>query len=438
MGPDNMAGKFSFNPSELYARLLRSVIDTLNSPYSDLVQTYLLAGIVLVIVAFFSISGYLIYITIRDRKKAKLPKIELNRPPRPVKEILVNVAVIGTLAAIAVAYGFDYVEQPNMCLECHKDKKDTPATASKHKGIKCINCHEKTGLSGYLTNKLDYMRWTISYVSGSYIQPMQADVSNSSCLRCHEDIPKRTVGRYNIRVSHKEFLAIGERCVGCHANAPHSVANKTDRLNMSKCISCHDNQKVSSKCTLCHPNQADTNIRTARREFIRIDVKPLTNCRSCHPPALWQGECIKCHGLEMPHPPGWAEGGHARFALLNRNLCDRCHPRPSNMQVPEFMHQDPQYSEKDYFCNRCHNFPGPHGNTQGWIKNHGPAAYQQIKPVVPQCEKCHGQGASPVIECDNCHGTNGVNFCDRCHDDGRRSAIAIQQSQKRILKSPER
>ncbi|HZD59111.1 MAG TPA: cytochrome c3 family protein, partial [Anaerolineae bacterium] len=359
----NSFDEVRFNPSEIIERLTRSFADTLSSPSADPMQTALLGGIFLVIVAFAGILGYLIYTIIRDRKKPKLPKVMLKRPSRSLREVLVSLIVIGSLAAIAIGYGFDYVGQPDICINCHKDKKQSSKMVAKHKGIKCIRCHQKPGLAGYVVNKFDYARWVLSYVSGSYLTPLQASVDNGACLRCHREVSTKTVNRYNIRVSHKEFLATGTQCVECHANAPHRIANNAKRITMNKCISCHNNKKVSSECTLCHPNQADTNMRTASREFTKFDVKPLSHCRNCHPPALWKNECIRCHGLEMPHPPGWAEGSHARLAFENRALCDKCHPQPAGMAPSEFPHSIVEGSATTYMCNGCHKFPGPHGST---------------------------------------------------------------------------
>ena len=419
MDPTNSSTAARISLGEMYTKIMKSIADTINSPYSDPAQTILLAGILLVILCFLGIAGYLIYTAIMDHKKPKLPKVVLKREPRAAKERLISMTVMTVLVGAAVIYGFNYLDQPGICTSCHQDKQATESVATKHKGMSCIRCHEGSGITGYVAGKFDYARWAMAYLSGAGAQPQQAQISNDACLSCHRNIPKKTVKRFNIRVSHKEFLAIGESCTSCHASAPHALVNKTDRMSMNKCINCHNSQKASASCTLCHPNQADTNIRTASRGFLRIDVQPLTNCRGCHPPAMWKGECIQCHGLEMPHPPGWKEGSHAKLAFTNRALCDKCHPQPAGMQPAEFPHQGVDGVAKSYFCNKCHEFPAPHGPTQQWIRQHGPAAYAQIPVQTKVCIQCHGDG-DPVRNCTNCHG----DFCNKCHSDSRHATVS--------------
>ncbi|MEW5705926.1 MAG: cytochrome c3 family protein [Actinomycetota bacterium] len=417
MAVNNTLDKTKIDLSAFYKRFVESFLDTINNPYADPTQSALLICIILIGISIIGLLIYLIFSTLRDLKKPKLPKVVLKRPQISLKERLIGTAVAIVLIMITALYSFDYISQPHVCIDCHKDKKAPDTEVVKHKGVKCISCHEQPGVSGYLFNKLDYARWFIAYTTGNYTQPLQAYVTNEACLRCHQVVTEKTVVRYNIRVSHKEFLATNMKCVDCHANPPHTIANKTRRLGMDKCIGCHNSVKASSDCALCHTNHAKTDIRTANREFIRIDVRPLSECRSCHPPSLWQGECIRCHGLEMPHPAGWREGSHARLAFTNRKLCDKCHPQPPGMVPSEYPHQaktEPGPA-RSYFCNRCHAFPSPHGSTENWIKQHGPAANLQINVNTPVCLKCHGE--DPVRYCAGCHGRD---FCDRCHNDGRR------------------
>jgi hypothetical protein len=70
---------------------------------------------------------------------------------------------------------------------------------------------------------------------------------------------------------------------------------------------------------------------------------------------------------------------------------------------------------KEVFCNRCHAYPSPHGSTQRWLKEHGPAALKKLIPNNSRCGRCH----DAVFEqrCSTCHNS----LCDSCHSDGRKA-----------------
>ena len=94
----------------------------------------------------------------------------------------------------------------------------------------------------------------------------------------------------------------------------------------------------------------------------------------CHEEAL----CSGCHGIEMPHPEGWADGSvsHGPASVQARQTCANCHG-----DTPDF-------------CTVCHHeaYKPSEGS---WVAQHPLAATRRGSAY---CFECH----QPT-------------FCVRCH-----------------------
>lgn len=406
---------------ELGKRLVEDLSTVLSSPQSDPLKTVLFIGIALALIGMLILAGFLVYQGNKQKRFKHVQKLRLKRERNP-KETVISIAVVGGLFLLSLLLGFNYINRPTICNSCHGDLKIKTLKAElspTHQDLVCLACHQEPGIGGFVKEKVDYARWTIAYLIGDYPKPIEATVPNKTCLKCHGEIARKTIVSYDIKVSHKEFLDKGAVCTDCHIELPHKTNGRQDRMTMEKCVSCHNAQNQSSACTLCHQNDTTAKLRKSKRDFAKIDLKPLTSCRGCHEKAVWD-RCIKCHGVEMPHQKEFIDGGHARLAFAQKEVCFRCH-KDFNTMRPEFIvHQTPNGAiyrsdgqKVKYMCNRCHMFPGPHGDDKDWIKRHGPAAEKRITVKTQLCaqEECHGDD-DPVRNCSGCHSST---FCDRCH-----------------------
>ncbi|HAW60381.1 MAG TPA: hypothetical protein DCW86_02785 [Actinobacteria bacterium] len=323
-------------------------------------ETILLLGILLVLIFIVLTLIGIFAVKPPERKEKKgISK----------KHIWITVDVIVFIILLSLTMGSIYTSQPSFCKLCHFEKRYHQSwQTSPHKEATCLSCHQEPGAIGFCIEKFEMVKRAISYVKQPQREkPATTQITNDSCLRCHKKIEKKTVVRYTIRVSHKEFLEKGERCVDCHNTVAHErmiLAKKYP--SMDKCILCHDDRTASSDCELCHVEDIGKRPRETM-DYPKVHLEEPTHCRGCHPSEA----CNECHGLEMPHPPGWEKGeGHAREGFARKDVCYRCH--------------------SNAFCAKCHSGNWPH--EKEFIETHKTA-------TVEECARCG----------------HGKNICDLCH-----------------------
>jgi hypothetical protein len=319
--------------------------------------------------------------------------------------VLVPVAVIlgGFLAFVMVA---DLLTaSPRLCGGCHAM---APATEtwreSAHAAVRCVACHESprpwyetpqrlaertTQLSRDVYRHVAASRGpsaqTVStaagpppFHEGHETSPMGDEV----CLQCHDPNRKATSG-FRIRIEHAEHARRNGSCVSCHYDTAHPEPQRGRALSlMSRCFTCHgraEQPEASAACEVCHP--ADFDLRPEshevpawKRDHGLTGAADKAQCRMCHTEQF----CTDCHGVQMPHPEGWARGrsGHAAIAEKNREVCSRCH------------------TEQPDLCSMCHHKAyDPSKGT--WVKQH---FLEVRREGTVYCMKCH----SPLF-CVDCH-----------------------------------
>lgn len=345
---------------------------------------------IFLILGLFGAVGYLIYsFATRDRLRIQV-KV-------PVSESAYDVwfqrlVIIGIIVGSSLAASY-YVGQPRFCANCHSLKKEAKALATtSHAGIKCLKCHQAPGISGAAMQKIDYSRWFWVYATTNKAEPKKAYVEDSACLKCHGEIRTKTISRYSIRVSHKEFLKAGASCMDCHNTVAHPGVIKLQRTpSMSSCVKCHDDKTAKADCMLCHNTDVGEKMRAPKRERIKTGIFVGWDiCYRCHQ----EQKCTRCHGVKMPHPPDWVSGvKHAKPAFENRKVCWRCHDLPTAPLQPAMLQA----------CS-CHGTMQFHGPTESWRTLHGPIATGKIQ----------GDG-----ENHNCYGCHSTSLCDFCHPKGK-------------------
>lgn len=341
----------------LMIRVKQQFLIALRNPGDDPRATALTFGILavatlivicLLLVLFFTIESY------TEKRKTAKKKMSLRN-----RLIIISVVVVISLGLLSVP--FYLTVQPSFCPKCHVVKGEYESwKKSSHWDVDCLACHSSPGIIGSFILYAKGAENAISYVSQKYSRPITASVNNEACLKCHRNVSKQIIRSMGIRVSHKEFLAKGYFCTNCHNTTAHGkIVPQTRYPSMDKCLVCHNGKTASSKCNLCHVKDVGKRIRKPKRTFPKTTLGELTTCEGCHK----IDKCTRCHGLVMPHPPGWTDKAtHAKFAAWEKKqLCMKCH----DME----------------FCNECHNFPG---HFAGWKE-----AHKQRVGFEEQCKSCH-------------------------------------------------
>lgn len=380
----------------------------LNDPQADVDLTITVVSIAVIALVLFLLSLFTIYslLSKKQRKRQQFladleyfsEKTETQKKKRTFRLAYVIILSAILLVAFISAPG---ILGNRLCTACHTHKKEIAShKGSTHKNISCLRCHQKPGISGFFSDSLDMLRMALVFVSSEPEEPIEGRVDNAACLRCHKQVSAKTVVSKNLKVRHKDFM--DTKCENCH----ESVGHKKERIattRMALCLPCHASKRVSTECSFCHKREAaykKASDFTAR--LVKNPDRLVPPCGICHEGETEQS-CMDCHGgIEMPHPPGWEEGGHARDAFVRKESCLRCHTIGKTRMA---FHQYPL--EAGAFCNRCHDFPAPHH--ANFIRTHGTEARTGITRLTFDCSKCH---AGATYSCTVCHREN---FCKLCH-----------------------
>lgn len=383
------------DPTLARARLIQLVNDALGTlrnpvqnPLGALAALGAVAGLLLVIVLFAAIV-YVVIDLIRHPYVA--PKNAgaggTGSKPRRHYGDLIWVAVL-LLVVVAAFVGWSYGLKDATCKRCHYTHVAfEDRAAGTHHAVACSDCHVAPGPRGALAAAVTGVSNVKIQILGTTPAPHpQAPVQNDACLKCHAKVTSGTVVQNGIRMRHSDVLAVGYACTDCHNTVAHG-ANVARPLypKMSQCVMCHDGVKASSRCSICHVKDIGVNTNPVAPGFIKV-VLPNDSCRGCHSMVT----CVNCHGIELPHTQEFISGFHARKALLEPQVCVKCHS-PTG------------------FCNRCHAFtqtpaglpdsPHAHNNTGGFITWHKTAN----GPGMGSCS-CHVKSGSREQLCYYCHG----------------------------------
>lgn len=295
---------------------------------------FLAAGIVLLGVVLF------VYLAITFVQDALHPA-PAPEPPAPAEAARrqrrrrIVWAVVVCLSAALLVAGWNVGTSDAVCSRCHADEKAVASHAKEsHASASCRSCHVSPGVRGVFSATVSAAgNARVQFLNWSKPVGSETVVTNEACLSCHRAITSGAVLARGIRMVHSDVLAVGYACTDCHNTAGHGTAVKRPRYpQMSQCIMCHDGVKAKSECSGCHSTDVGTVTREPGDFYVKAHI-PVQTCRGCHP----MKACIDCHGLELPHSLEFLQGGHARKALLQPQICAKCHSTKG-------------------FCNNCHQF----------------------------------------------------------------------------------
>lgn len=413
---------------EIIRKFSADLVEVLRQPQANKEATILVIGIIIVILALVALIFWLIASWLFRRNKAVYELYEAKHYRASGGKLgWAGAAVFSALLIASLGGVYHYGTESSICIRCHHRTLEKDTWPEVHANVACTGCHRRPGVSGHFLQSLDYVRWLVAYtVNKSELGSEETVVRNDVCISCHLEVPRKTLSRWGVRVRHADFLAIGARCLECHGDVTHgSKKSIRNRPTMDKCIVCHDGKRAPAECSMCHTDKASPVTRKATVEIMRIDVEPMRNCRGCHEQTP-QSECIRCHGLEMPHPKEWVrrpgQGGlnaHALPGFLEKAKCKKCHRFDEGLPAP--IHPTDPVNLREIFCNRCHEYSSPHGSLDRWLKRHGPEALKVIDSDNPLCGSCHSANNERL--CSKCHSPD---LCSHCHSNGIREVEDVE------------
>ncbi len=301
--------------------------------------------------------------------------------------------VVMLVAAYTAASG-----SPRLCGSCHEMRtKVAQWSESPHNKVGCPACHETPRAWYQLPQTLAertrrLQRDVIAHRSYTATDIPSASAETTStipdaaCLRCH-DLSRSITMKFGTLIDHTEHAQRNGSCVSCHKATAHPVAGaERPMVLMAQCFTCHGRDagaKAPGTCETCHPPTFTMRPESHQPAAWRTDHGPasLTDrqpCEMCHEPDF----CDDCHGLEMPHPAGWAKGKRSHAAVGERDpeLCIRCH------------------TERPDFCSMCHHKSYEPLQSRPWVEQHQSMV---AKRGAAFCMECH-----TGVYCFNCHTLN--------------------------------
>lgn len=281
-----------------------------------------------------------------------------------------------------------------LCGSCHEMGARVDSWArSAHNTVRCVECHQP--VREWYASPLRVLdrgqllaRDISAHLKGGYQDPVDSSrfsttpVPDEICLQCHDPKRKATSG-YRILIDHVEHAERNGSCISCHVRTAHPIEERSTALSlMSQCYTCHgqpSQPEASGECGVCHPSGFELTPQSHepaawKRGHGEVALTDPRQCEMCHEKSF----CTDCHGMEMPHPEGWAQGpgGHAQAADLSRDTCGQCHGNRPDM------------------CTMCHH-EGYQPTRGSWAKQH----YVEVRD----------RGA---LYCVDCHSPT---YCVRCH-----------------------
>ncbi len=241
----------------------------------------------------------------------------------------------------------------NLCLECHTQGTNVPATGSRHPALDmgCDTCHviHKTGERG--KEEFDY------HLTKS---------SPALCLDCHD------ASSEDLQKAHHGQPFATANCVQCHnphqSNEAHLMQRFTHvPFDSGSCDTCHQpaqdgkvvltQSDVNAICVTCHSDQAEK----------------IAKAKVPHPGA--QGDCTTCHNPHAGKTPGFIQPDPV-------NACLACHSDQAEEFKKAHLHQ-PAFKQS---CAICHD---PHGGENVHLL--------RVNSVNALCLECHGPDSQPQV-----------------------------------------
>ena len=291
---------------------------------------------------------------------------------------LVILGVIFIIVAAGIVGSEYYTSQPEFCGSCHIMKKPFDSWArSKHKAVKCVECHYAPGESSDLKAKFKGLGQLFTYFATKEREVRKpTKINDISCMtsKCH---PKQKLNDNKFKFKEKVFYihkthfekTIEGQSLHCQTCHQHVSVDKHFEVPKEACFLCHfknaDFNKGRSKCSLCH--EIPTKSLQKQKEEAKPDEKPVTHqsleeakvpCQSCHyelirgKGEIKEEECLDCHDApEALENKNDKKLMHEQHVAGQNAKCFDCH-KPIQHKKIDFL--DP-VRESCFICHPDHH-----------------------------------------------------------------------------------
>ena len=234
-----------------------------------------------------------------------------------------------------------YTSRSQFCISCHiMEPYYVSWQESSHRDVACIKCHFPPGAAEKVRGKMLGLVQLLKYVTASAGPRLSAEISDASCLRCHDT--RLLAGRvdfHGIPFDHRPHLTELRRgkklrCTSCHSQI---VQGEHMTVTTSTCFLCHFKDQQFNDglgtCTRCHQipeNQFDLGGGVKFSHELAYDRG--VDCANCH------RDVIRGNGA------------------VPRERCKACHNREDDLKRiddHEFMHQI-HVTDHKVDCLQCH------------------------------------------------------------------------------------
>ncbi len=319
-----------------------------------------------------------------------------------------------------------YTSRPQFCRSCHNMEPYYDSwQESSHKDVSCVKCHFPPGAGEKVRGKLMGLVQLLKYVTESAGPRPVAEISDASCLRCHDTrLLSGRVEFHGVPFDHRPHLSKLRRGKQLRGTSCHSqvMQGKHMSVTTSTCFLCHFKDGMFNEglgaCTRCHQIPEETFDLGGGVKFSHeLAYERGVDCANCH------GDLIRGNG-EVPY-----------------ERCIVCHNREDDLkQIDDhvFLHQK-HVTDHKVDCLECHL------EIQHSLDPH------KIEHAAADCKSCHpnqhgeqvrmllGEGAKSIsaqrssmavarIACPSCHQAKEVSptgtvlwrasteVCTQCHD----------------------
>lgn len=351
-------------------------------------------------------------------------------------------AVLGAFVLLMIlltAGAATYTSRPQFCISCHIMQPYYDSWAhSSHKDVSCIKCHFPPGAAEKIRGKMLGLVQLLKYVTESAGPRPAAEISDASCLRCHDT--RLLAGRvqfHGVTFDHRPHLTQlrrGKRlrCTSCHSQI---VQGTHMTVTTSTCFLCHFKDEPFNEglgtCTRCHQIPENTFDLGGGVKFSHdLAYQRGVDCSNCHGDiirgsgAVPRQRCTACHNREVDLDRiNDHQFIHKMHVTVHKIDCLECHLEIQHSLDPLRI----QHAAAN--CASCH--PNQHGEQVRMLLGEGGKS-------VPQH---HGGMAVAGLSCPTCHQVKQVSptgtviwkasteVCTRCHDEAAAERLRTYHEQ---------
>lgn len=349
--------------------------------------------------------------------------VRQKRLGRRIKQFLLVACIV--VIGYALLFFSNHVKDPDACLGCHVMQPQVKTwQVTAHNRFDCITCHKNVSVATFVFREF----------TGRYRLPVENKrfIQDQICLDCHSK-ERIVTPPGDLLIPHGLHMQKGIDCIDCHENVVHANVNDElivkqgvapeaitlemaeklatfgNRIEMDKCMQCHNGAKAPRECSTCHTDKeapASHNRENWGTEHGREAFLDITSCNQCHEynvakkkaydetadalvnvqrEARTNGFCYNCH-IQRPvtHTKVYSVD-HPEKARKFSQGCLACHNRekePKNAVAPP---------TTSVYCEQCHFILHP----SDWERNH-PDKVRADGDA--QCYQCHA-----ATSCAACH-----------------------------------